>query len=84
MKLHEVIPEVIKGRGCIYACGVSPEVEPFDGEYKITYNNGVLSGNIEKIVFWKIFKSSSAENPSGSIPINIDWNIHVSDNLNHQ
>ena len=81
MKLHEVISEIIKGRGFIYARGVSPETEPFDGEYKITYGDGSLEENIEKINFWKIWKACPNGSSSGSIPTNIDWNIHISDKI---
>lgn len=79
MKLHEVITEVIKGRGCVYAHGISPEAAPFSGEYKIIYDAGYLDKHIEKIIFWKITKKGSEGNTHGSIPINIDWNICVSD-----
>ena len=79
MKLHEVIPEVIKGHGLVHARGTSPETNPFTGEYKITYSDGSLSNNIEEIVFWKINTNDSKAFSLGNIPINIDWGIHVSD-----
>jgi hypothetical protein len=78
MKLYEVIKEVVKGKGIVYASATVPGngSSVREGVYKIKYSSGSLNTVpspelAPDLVFWH------HNDCVPSIPINLDWNLYV-------
>jgi hypothetical protein len=83
MKLHEVIEQVIKGKGSVYGLANGDGIRHGDS-FEIRYSDGFLDGangecGLSKIVFW----TKTLKHPDGFsvsfVPIDLDWKVLVKD-----